>query len=176
MVLPDFNVCGLGISTFYKKPKNLTAEEIEQDLATLGGPRPQESITFVTLLFGIEREAGELGVTEKVRQHLIGGENMDLTIFTCGVIGMALGGPVTGGMLGVAAGTMLHKAIGITPEGTGYCIKEFAKRELLGVGKLTCTRCNQRPGKTEKDEDVYCDECWGEVGGEEEDPDAFVVL
>jgi hypothetical protein len=58
-------------------------------------------------------------------------------------------------------------------------LKEFAKRELLGVGKLMCTRCNQRAGKTEKDEEVYCDECWAAVGpgdGEEPDPDAFVVL
>jgi hypothetical protein len=45
---------------------------------------------------------------------------------------------------------MIHRRLGISPKGTGYCLKELAKREILGVGSLSCSAC-RRIAKIELD-------------------------
>lgn len=157
MLMPDFNVCGIGIGTFYK-PR-------QPDEA-------RESVTFVTMLFGIEHEQ------PKDRKSALL-EKMDATICSCGILGAALGGPMTGGMLGVAAGSMLHKAVGITPKGTAFCIKEFTKRELLGMGRQKCEICAEVRAKYELNDRAYCQGCWDENAGDHfnsADDATFLIL
>lgn len=166
MIMPDFNVCGIGIATYFK-------HHAKSNILGCFSEEPAESVTFVTMLFGIEREASTDGKS-KLLHNLM---STDATICTCGLLGVALGGTATGAMFGYAAGTMLHRAVGISPQGTGFCVKEFAKRELLGLGRLTCTNCCEHVGKYESDNQVYCEDCWllnGPDGNEE--ADVFVVL
>mmetsp|Transcript_23201 Transcript_23201/g.58612 ORF Transcript_23201/g.58612 Transcript_23201/m.58612 type:complete len:396 (-) Transcript_23201:767-1954(-) len=139
---------------------------------------PRESVTFVTMLFGIERKQQTNAKTKVM-------ERTDATIFTCGVVGAALGigGIMTGGMLGVAAGSFLHKAVGITPKGTAFCIKEFTKRNLLGIGRLKCSFCENDNAKFELDDMLFCADCFGShdsrddgAGSDDGKNAAFVVL
>ncbi|CAD7955694.1 unnamed protein product [Amoebophrya sp. A120] len=186
MVMPDFNVCGIGLATYYKNPDNrhLAAQEASGGelpyLAHATGQCPQleeprESVTFVTMLFGIERVQKENAKTKVM-------EKTDATICACGLVGAAIGGILTGGMLGVAAGSFLHKAVGITPKGTAFCIKEFTKRSVLGLGKLKCSFCENENAKYELDDALFCADCWSVppdgVGftAEQRDESAFVVL
>ena len=76
--------------------------------------------------------------------------------------------------------------MGITPKGTAFCIKEFTKRELLGMGRLLCEGCEKeqrkKTAKFECDDELFCADCWetrGKVnvgGGDDESEQPFVVL
>ncbi|CAD7927071.1 unnamed protein product [Amoebophrya sp. A25] len=197
MLLPEFNVCGIGIATYFRggvATSGRSSDGRGTSSASAGGDQgmpdpdmpyqasltgqcpqsqePRESVTFVTMLFGIEREHPKTTAKEKIL------ERTDATICACGVVGAALGGLMTGGMLGVAAGSFLHKAVGITPKGTAFCIKEFAKRTILGVGRLECAFCDgKKKAKYELDGTLFCADCWDEQpihsSGERE---TFVVL
>lgn len=156
MIMSDFNVCGIGVATCRKSE--------------------DESVTFVTMLFGIEREQSKKRYLPSVLPSM---DQLDATICSCGIIGAALAGPMTGGMLGVAAGKVIHKALGVTPKGTAFCIKEFTKRELLGMGRLKCEICEEKKANYELNDVTYCQKCWEQVRDEaptDTSESTFVIL
>lgn len=132
MILPEFNVCGIGVSTYYRK-------RAVQNNPMFISDDIEGTITFVTMLFGCEREGDSGGLADR----------LNLPLCTCSLLGVAVLGPIYGLAAGAVAGTVVNKTLGVTPKGLSYCMKEWGKREVLGCGRIACTICETRPAKYE---------------------------
>jgi hypothetical protein len=63
MLLPDFNVCGIGVAVYFKKSSKDSADDQGRWGSFEGQPpEERETVTFVTMLFGIEREEIDHGL------------------------------------------------------------------------------------------------------------------